>query len=95
MTPPEQLQIFLGPIGSANTLLKNPQKRDMLRDQFGVKAIEMEGSGVADATWNQEAGYLVVRGICDYCDSHKGDIWQQYAAVVAAAYGHTLILSLS
>ncbi|MGB0385659.1 MAG: AAA-like domain-containing protein, partial [Ardenticatenaceae bacterium] len=61
-----QPRVFTGRIASANKLLKNPQKRDYLRDQFGVKAIEMEGSGIADATWNDSVGYLVVRGICDY-----------------------------
>lgn len=89
-----QPRIFLGAIGSANKLLKNPQKRDLLREQFGVKAIEMEGSGVADATWNHGIGYLVVRSICDYCDEHKSDTWQQYAAITAAAYVRTLLSSI-
>ena len=76
-------RVFIAPIASANNLLKNPIKRDELRDKFGVKAVEMEGSGIADATWDYEIGYLVVRGICDYCDSNKGDNWQAYAAAVA------------
>jgi nucleoside phosphorylase len=29
---------------------------------------------------------LVIRGICDYADSHKNDRWQRYAAATAAAY---------
>lgn len=29
---------------------------------------------------------LVIRGICDYADSHKNKIWQPYAAATAAAY---------
>jgi len=87
-------RIFLGPIGSANILQKDPNARDKLREKFGIKAIEMEASGIADATWNHEASCLVVRGICDYCDSHKNDDWQQYAAVVAAAYTRALIESM-
>ena len=63
-------------------------KRDALGRKYGVRAIEMEGAGIADATWNHEAGYLVIRGISDYCDSTKGDDWQKYAAVVAAAHTH-------
>ncbi|MBI4630148.1 MAG: hypothetical protein HY740_00220, partial [Chloroflexi bacterium] len=59
-------RVFHGPIASANRLLRNPIKRDVLRETFGVKAVEMEGSGIADATWNHEIGYMVVRGICDY-----------------------------
>ena len=89
-----QPKLFYGSIASANKLLKNPIKRDALRDKFGVKAVEMEGSGIADATWNSEVGYLVIRGICDYCDSHKGDAWQQYAAIVAAAYTRALLESI-
>lgn len=88
-----QPRIFKGPIASANTLLKNPIKRDKLRNKFGVKAVEMEGSGIADAAWNYEVGYLIVRGICDYCDSKKGDEWQAYAAAVAAGYVGALLES--
>ncbi|MHB8100676.1 MAG: 5'-methylthioadenosine/S-adenosylhomocysteine nucleosidase [Methanosarcina sp.] len=89
-----QPRVFTGPIASANILQKDPKARDELADKFKVKAIEMEASGIADATWNHEVGYLVVRGICDYCDSHKNDEWQQYAAVVAAAYTRALIESM-
>jgi len=89
-----QPRILIGPIASANKLLKNPAKRDELRRRFGVKAVEMEGSGIADATWNHEVGYLIVRGICDYCDSNKGDDWQEYAALIAAAYTRALLESI-
>lgn len=89
-----QPRVFSGKIGSANIVLKNPKKRDYLRDNFNVRAIEMEGSGVADASWKMDAGYLVVRGICDYCDSKKNDAWQKYAAIVAAGYVRALIESI-
>ncbi len=88
-------RVFIGPIASANTLLKNPEKRDQLRDRFGVKAVEMEGSGIADASLNLDVGYLVIRGICDYCDANKGDRWQEYAAVVAAAYTRALLATMA
>jgi len=87
-------RIFIGPIASANRVLRNPVKRDKLRNTFGVKAVEMEGSGIADATWDQGAGYLVVRGITDYCDPRKNDAWRSYAAVVAAAYTRALLESI-
>jgi nucleoside phosphorylase len=89
-----QPRIFIGSIASANKLLKNSHERDELRDRFKVKAIEMESSGIADATWIQEKSYLVIRGICDYCDANKNDDWQTYAAVVAAAYMRALIESI-
>lgn len=88
-------KIHLGKIGSANTLLKNPVLRDDLRDQQGVRAIEMEASGIADATWVAgKEGYLVIRGICDYCDPSKNDEWQNYAALAAAAYFKGLVESI-
>ena len=90
----DQPRVFLGPIASANTLLKEPDKRDSLRDQFGVKAVEMEGAGIADATWTHGVGYLVVRGICDYADANKNDTWQKYAAMAAAAYVRALVDSM-
>jgi nucleoside phosphorylase len=90
----DQPRVFIGSIAASNTLLKNPIKRDLLRDTFGVKAIEMESSGIADATWNHGIGYLVIRGICDYCDMNKNDSWQFYAAAVAAGYLRALIQSI-
>jgi nucleoside phosphorylase len=88
-------RIFTGTIAAANVLLKNSILRDYLGKHFGVKAVEMEGSGIADAAWERERGYLVVRGICDYCDERKGDLWQGYAAIAAAAYVRALIESMA
>lgn len=86
-----QPRVHYGRIGAANFLLKNPQLRDQLRRDCGPKAIEMEGSGIADATWISGQQYLVIRGVCDYCDPKKNDTWQGYAAVAAAAYARALI----
>jgi nucleoside phosphorylase len=84
-------RVFSGPIASSDTLLKNPAERDRLREAFGVKAVEMEGSGVADASWLEGRNYFIVRGTCDYCDKNKNDTWHPYAAVVAAAYTRALL----
>lgn len=93
-TRTEYPKVFMGGIASANNLLKNPQKRNMLKDSYGVLAVEMEASGIADATWEHSTGYLVIRGICDYCDKHKNDLWQEYAALAAATYTRSLIEEL-
>ena len=42
---------------------------------------KMEAAGLMD-----DFPCLVVRGICDYADSHKNKQWQGYAAATAAAY---------
>jgi nucleoside phosphorylase len=34
---------------------------------------------------------LVIRGICDYADSHKNKKWQGYAAATAAACAKELL----
>lgn len=87
-------KIFYGKIASANNLLKSFERRQKLKEEFGVMAVEMEASGIADATWETGAGYLVIRGICDYCDDYKNDYWQEYAAMVAACYTKDLIENL-
>jgi nucleoside phosphorylase len=93
---PRMPRLFSGPIASANTLLRDPAKRDELHRQFGVLAVEMESSGIADAAWiSGRAGYLTIRGICDYCDPAKGDVWQGYAAVTAAACTRAIIESMA
>jgi hypothetical protein len=38
---------------------------------------------------------LVIRGICDYADSHKNKVWQPYAAATAASYAKELLLVIS
>ena len=46
----------------------------------------MEAAGLMDSF-----PCLVVRGICDYSDSHKNKLWQPYAAVTAAACAKELL----
>lgn len=83
--------LFSGKIASSNTVLKDPRKRDDLKRNHGVYAIEMEASGIADTTWESGIAYYVIRGISDYCDSHKNNKWHKYAALAAAAYAKALI----
>lgn len=87
-------KVFYGKIASANTLLKSYAKRQQLKKEFGVYAVEMEASGIADATWEMGTGYIVIRGICDYCDDFKNDDWQEFAALSAASYVRNLIENL-
>jgi len=86
--------LHFGNIGSANILLKNTKRRELLRLKFALKAVEMEGSGVAKAAWSMGRGYLIVRGICDYANEHKNGKWQPYAAEAAAAFTQSVIAHL-
>jgi nucleoside phosphorylase len=85
--------IHLGIIGSANALLKSPTVRDNLKRKLQIVAVEMEGSGIADATWVFRCGYLVIRGISDYCDKDKSQLkrWRPYASIAAASYARALL----
>lgn len=87
-------KVHYGNIASANILLKSADVREMLKEKYNTLAIEMEASGIADAAWTSNTGYIVIKGICDYCDEYKNDIWQEYAALVAAAYTRCLIENL-
>jgi hypothetical protein len=53
---------------------------------LGILCVEMEAAGLMD-----EFPCLVIRGICDYADSHKNKRWQPYAAATAAAYAKELL----
>jgi hypothetical protein len=35
---------------------------------------------------------IVIRGVCNYADSHKNKRWQPYAAATAAAYAREFLL---
>jgi nucleoside phosphorylase len=79
-------RIHYGTIGSANEVIKDSETRDKLRTDLGVLCVEMEAAGLMD-----EFSSLVIRGICDYADSHKNKSWQPYAAATAAAYAKELL----
>ncbi|CEL09228.1 hypothetical protein ASPCAL12367 [Aspergillus calidoustus] len=78
--------IHYGLIASGDQVMKDSDTRDRLAQEHGILCFEMEAAGLMD-----ELPTLVVRGICDYCDSHKQKQWQGYAALVAAAYAKLLL----
>lgn len=89
-------RLFVGAIGSSNTLLKDAGKRNEISETVTdlLCCIEMEGAGVQDATWVDNANYLLIRGTCDYCNEKKNDTWQKYAALIAAAFSRAVVEEL-
>lgn len=78
---PDQPHIFFGIIASGNRVLKHARERDRIsRDAGGAICFEMEAAGLMN-----HFPCIVIRGICDYADSHKNDAWHAYAAATAAA----------
>lgn len=78
--------IHYGIIASSNSLMKNAEIRDKMSAEEDVLCFEMEAAGLMD-----DFPCLVIRGICDYSDTHKNKNWQGYAAAVAAAFAKELL----
>ena len=78
--------IHYGLIASANQLMKDAIVRDKLAAEKGILCFEMEAAGLMN-----QFPFLIIRGICDYSDSHKNKEWQEYAAMAAAAYAKDLL----
>lgn len=83
----EEVATHYGIIASGNQVLKDAAVRDRLSAELGgVLCFEMEAAGLMNSF-----PCLVVRGICDYADSHKNKRWQAYAAGTAASYAKEVL----
>ncbi|OBT98936.1 spindle assembly checkpoint kinase [Pseudogymnoascus verrucosus] len=72
--------IHYGKIASGDTVMRSGEDRDEIARSEGVIAFEMEGAWVWDSF-----PCVIIKGICDYADSHKSKEWQAYAAATAAS----------
>ncbi|THY84624.1 purine and uridine phosphorylase, partial [Aureobasidium pullulans] len=78
--------IHYGLIASGNQLMKDAKIRDKLANEKAILCFEMEAAGIMN-----RFPCMVIRGICDYSDSHKNKEWQGWAAMTAAAYAKDLL----
>lgn len=81
--------VHYGRIASSDMLMKDAKWRDTLANEHDVLCFEMEAAGLTD-----NFPCVVIRGICDYSDTHKNDMWQGYAAAVAASYAGEFLRSM-
>ncbi|KAH7201447.1 hypothetical protein DER44DRAFT_900082 [Fusarium oxysporum] len=72
--------IHFGLMASGDLVMKSGEDRDREVEARDIVAFEMEGAGVWDTL-----PCIVIKGACDYADSHKSKVWQRYAAATAAA----------
>jgi ankyrin repeat protein/nucleoside phosphorylase len=85
-----EVTVHYGTIASGNRVIRNAAERDKVSLELGgVLCFEMEAAGLMN-----NFPCLVVRGICDYADSHKNKQWQPYAAGTAAAYAKELLSAI-
>lgn len=82
--------VHRGTIASGEAVIKDGIVRDNLAKEYGILCFETEAAGAL-------AGFhcITIRGISDYCDSHKNDRWHGYAAAAAAAYARELFFHMS
>ena len=85
---PREMRVLYGLIASGNQVIKDATFRDSLnKDLDGqVLCVEMEAAGLMN-----NFPCIIIRGICDYADSHKNKIWQEHAAAMAAAFAKELL----
>lgn len=72
--------VHFGLVASGDSILRSGEDRDKIAEKEGAIAFEMESAGIWDIF-----PCLVIKGACDYADSHKSKLWQRYAAATAAA----------
>jgi hypothetical protein len=72
--------VHFGAVASADTVMKSGEHRDRLAKTEKVIGFEMEGAGLWD-----NLPCVIIKGVCDYADSHKNKVWQDYAAATAAS----------
>ncbi|KAL7908566.1 purine and uridine phosphorylase [Trichoderma velutinum] len=78
--------IHYGLIASASQLMRDAEVRDKLVAEREILCFETEAAGLMN-----HFPCLVIRGICDYADTHTNAEWRGYAAMVAAAYAKDLL----
>ncbi|KAF3934704.1 hypothetical protein ABW20_dc0105650 [Dactylellina cionopaga] len=87
---PRDMKIHYGLIASGNRDIKDAVLRDQINKNLdgNVLCIETEAAGLLD-----DFPCIIIRGICDYADSHKDSYknWQEYAAAVAAGFAKELL----
>lgn len=86
----DEPEIHYGNIASGKQLMKDALLRDKLAAENDILCFEMEAAGLMDYF-----PCLIIRGICDYSDSHKNKEWQGYAAIAAAAYTKDLLYRIN
>lgn len=77
---------YYGIIASGNAVIRDAKTREKLRLKTGALCFEMEAAGLM-----MDFPCIVIRGICDYADTHKNKQWQGYAALAAASYAKELL----
>lgn len=87
----QPFSIHCGPFASADLIMRDGRVRDGLAEKHGILAFDMEATGI----WGLSPHVVVIKGVCDYGDSHKNKEWQNFAAAHAACAAIAFISTFS
>lgn len=85
----EAFQLHFGRIACVDRVVDDSERRDKIRDEVHAICVEMEAAGISG-----RQNCLVIRGISDYADSHKNEVWKGYAAATAAAVVREILYTM-
>ncbi|KAL2871419.1 5'-methylthioadenosine/S-adenosylhomocysteine nucleosidase family protein [Aspergillus lucknowensis] len=88
---PHKPNVHYGIIASGNLVVKDGVGREKIDKRYRnlIWCCEMEAAGLVN-----NFPCLAIRGITDYCDSHKNDTWRKRAIAAACAYSKELLLHI-
>ncbi len=94
LSTPEQREIacHLKPMASGNAVRSDQPFEDVRAPVRGTVAIDMEGAAFGLVMSRHPLiPWLVVKGVCDYADQDKNDVYHDYAARASALYALSFI----
>ncbi|KAJ5092966.1 hypothetical protein N7456_008827 [Penicillium angulare] len=86
----DRIKVHNGKIGSTDEVLNDSTIRDKV-----AKDLDILCSKQGPASSINSFPCLHVRGICDYSDSHKYEVWNGYAAAAASVYTKKLLQTMA
>ncbi|CCF34362.1 hypothetical protein CH063_06373, partial [Colletotrichum higginsianum] len=78
--------IHIGSMVSGDTVITTGEYRDQIAREHGIIAFEFGSTRICGVIPS-----ILVKGVCDYADSHKNNEWQNFAAAAAASATKALL----
>ncbi len=89
-------RVHFGPVLSGEKVIADESALASLRQAWPkAVGVEMEGLGVALASYRGGPGFLLVKAVCDFADRAKNDAWHPYAAEAAARFAVAVLARLA
>lgn len=85
-------RIHYGSMACGPHVVKDKSYMDALKNrEYSLLGLDMESYGVALAasmcsTHSHPVVPLIVKGVCDFADSEKGDLWHDYCSYASASF---------